>query len=169
VRVDGPEVRHGALSAVLRAHDGAPAGLTATAMSVSLCEARALPGPGPLGECVPGRVPPLPSIVAVGTRPDPGGPLFLAHRERADWRLIGRERLARGWARVLRDHALPADDLRLIGVFGPLPLAAIAGVVLGADGRLGVRLARPRLPGPAGDVVLARHEPSGTLLRSDVA
>lgn len=169
VRVEPPEVRHGALSAVLRAHDGGPAVLTAAVSAVGLCEARALAGPPPLAECVPGRVAPLPPIVAVGTRPDPAGPLFLARRERVDWGLIGRERLARGWARVLRDHALPADDLRLIGVFGPLPLAAVAGVVLGADGRLGVRLVRPRLPGPAGDVVLARHEPSGTLLRSDVA
>jgi len=28
---------------------------------------------------------------------------------------------------------------------------------------------RPRLPGPAGDVVIARHERTGALLRSDVS
>ncbi len=168
VRTTPPEVRRGALSAVLRVHDGGPAGITAIASAVGLCAARALAGPRPLGDCVPGHVAPLPPIVAVGARPHPEGPLFLVHRDRVDWGLIGRERLARGWARVLRDHAVPADDLRLLGVFGPLPLAAVAGVVLGADGRLGVRMVRPRLPGPAGDVVLARHEPSGTLLRTDV-
>lgn len=169
VRRDPPRVRRGALSAVLRVHDGRPAVRSTAARSVALCTADAHHAHRPLGGATAGRVPPLPPIVALGARPRPDGPLLLAHRTRVDWGLMDRMRLARDWGRVLRDHRFPAEELQLIGVFGPIALAAVASVAMGADGRLAVRLARPRLPGPAGDVVIARHEPTGALLRTDVA
>ncbi|MFN8122015.1 MAG: hypothetical protein U0237_06245 [Thermoleophilia bacterium] len=168
VRFGAPPVREGSLASVLRVHEGRVSGLAAAARPVALCAATAVPAHRPLGGAVPGHVPPLPPLVALGARPRPDGPLLLAHRTRVDWGLMDRVRLARDWGRVLRDHRFPAEELQLVGVFGPIALAAVASVALGADGRLAVRLTRPRLPGPAGDVVIARHEPTGTLLRTDV-
>jgi len=167
--IAAPAVRGRAPGIVARAREGALGGLRARPSAVALCDARPRPGPAGLGERVRvGAVPSLPPLVALGGPPRPDGPLYLSYRARVDWGLIGRERLARGWARMLGDHARPPEDLRLVGVFGPLPLAAVAAVSLAADGRLAIRLRRPQLPGRAGDVVLALHEPSGTLLRSDV-
>lgn len=169
VRPDPPAVRAGSLAAVLGVHAGRASDLTTGARAVRLCAAEARPAHRPLDRVAHGRVGPLPPLVAVGARPSPDGPLMLARRRRVDWGLIDRARLARDWARVLRDHGHPAEDVQLVGVFGPVALAAVGSVALTADGRLAVRLVRPRLPGPAGDVVIARHGPSGALLRSDVA
>ncbi|MCC6833164.1 MAG: hypothetical protein IT200_17660 [Thermoleophilia bacterium] len=169
VRADAPVVREGSLAAVLRVHRGGATFPPVAVSPVAPCAAAARAAHAPLGGAVPGRVAPLPPLTALGARPRPDGPLLLAHRTRVDWGLIDRERLARDWGRVLRDHRLPAADLQLVGVFGPIALAAVASVAVGADGRLAVRLVRPRLPGPAGDVVIARHERTGALLRSDVS
>jgi hypothetical protein len=163
-------VREHSPPVVASAREASVAGLRARPLPVPLCEARPRPGPPAPGDRVRGGVvPALPPLVALGAAPRADGPLYLLHRSRVDWGLIGRDRLARGWARMLADHARPPADLRLVGVFGPLPLAAVAAVSLAQDGRLAVRLRRPPVPGPAGDVVLALHEPSGTLLRSDVS
>jgi hypothetical protein len=95
----------------------------------------------------------------------PAGVLLTQRRVRVPWERLGRERLLRAWACVLRGHALPAEELRLVGVFGPAPLGAVEGVALDGDGeRALIALRRTRIPGPAGDVVLARHVPSGRLV-----
>jgi hypothetical protein len=88
-------------------------------------------------------------------------------RARVPWGALPRERLATAWDRVRAEAGPGAADLRLVGVFGPLPLGAVEDVVLEQDGRLAVTLAR-RPPGPAGDLVLARHGERGALVRSDV-
>jgi hypothetical protein len=95
----------------------------------------------------------------------PGDPLFSQARPRIDWERVGRERLLRAWKGVLREHGLPSGDVRLVGVFGPAPLGAVDGVALAADGESAVIAFRAtRAPGPAGDVALARHVPTGRLL-----
>jgi hypothetical protein len=91
----------------------------------------------------------------------------LARRERTPWHLLGRDRLAAAWEAVRRDHGGGLADLRLAGVYGPLPLDAVAAASLEADGRLRVVLAGGR-PGLTGDVALARETASGRLVRSDV-
>ncbi|WP_217915222.1 hypothetical protein [Miltoncostaea marina] len=91
--------------------------------------------------------------------------LRVQRRERVPWAVLPRERLARAWAGVCRDH--DAGELRLVGVYGPLPLAAVESVALDADGRLAVAL-RPRAAGAPGDIAVARREPGGALVRCDV-
>ena len=97
-----------------------------------------------------------------------GSRLHLQRRARVPWNLLPRERLLAAWTRLLREHGAPPDELRLLGVYGPLPLGAVEGVVLRPDGRAELRLARRRARGPMGDVALARHVPTGHLVRSDV-
>lgn len=92
--------------------------------------------------------------------------LFVTRRHRAAWDAIERLRLAAGWRQVLVDHRLPAEQLELVGIYGPLPLGLVDGVLLEGDGRLAVTLARRAVSGPPGDVAIARHVPSGRLLRS---
>jgi len=88
-------------------------------------------------------------------------------RARVPWTAIAPERLGRGWRRLLAEHPHPVDEMRLVGVWGPLPLARVARAVLGPDGRLSVVLVPGRTGGPRGDVLLARHLPTGRLLRTD--
>jgi hypothetical protein len=90
-----------------------------------------------------------------------------ARRHRIPWHLLGRERLGAAWEAVQRDHGGALADLRLAGVYGPLPLGAVAAAALEADGRLGVVLAGRR-PGRTGDVALARDMATGRLVRADV-
>jgi hypothetical protein len=97
-----------------------------------------------------------------------GSRLHRQLRARVPWNLLPRERLLAAWTRLLREHGVAPGELRLLGVYGPLPLGAVEGVVLRPDGRAEVRLARRRARGPTGDVALARHVPTGRLVRSDV-
>jgi hypothetical protein len=90
----------------------------------------------------------------------------LARRERTPWHLLGRDRLAAAWEAVQRDHGDGIADLRLAGVYGPLPLGAVTVATLAPDGRLCVVLGGRR-PGPTGDVALARHAATGRLVRAD--
>jgi hypothetical protein len=90
----------------------------------------------------------------------------LARRARTPWHLLGRERLAAAWEAVQRDHGGGLADLRLAGVYGPLPLGAVTAATLAPDGRLCVVLGGRR-PGPTGDVALARHAATGRLVRAD--
>jgi hypothetical protein len=88
-------------------------------------------------------------------------------RDRTPWHLLGRERLARAWDAVQRDHGGGLADLRLQGVYGPLPLGAVSTAALEPDGRLCVVLGGRR-PGRTGDVALARDAATGHLVRADV-
>lgn len=104
-------------------------------------------------------------------RPGPrtAAAVMTQRRTRLPWSQIPQERLLVAWTRVVREHALPADELRLIGVFGPAPLGAVDGVALDPDGeRALLSLHRTRVPGPTGDVALARHLPTGRLLSAVV-
>ena len=106
------------------ARAGAPAPATAAR--------RCAPSPGP---CARRRRP--------GRRP------ARAQRRRARrGTCSARDRLAAAWEAVQRDHGGGLADLRLLGVFGPLPLGAVSAAALEPDGRLRVTLGRPR--GPAG-------------------
>jgi hypothetical protein len=91
----------------------------------------------------------------------------VGRRGRVPWHLLGRERLARAWGAVQRDHGGGLADLRLLGVFGPLPLGAVTAAALEPDGRLRVVLGGRR-PGRTGDVALAREAATGRLVRADV-
>lgn len=91
--------------------------------------------------------------------------LLSQRRVRIPWEHVGRERLLRAWKGVLREHGLPAGEVRLVGIFGPTPLGAVDGVALDATGEAAVvAMRRTRVPGPIGHVALARHVPSGRLL-----
>jgi hypothetical protein len=96
------------------------------------------------------------------------GPLHRLRRARVPWNGLARERLLAAWTRLLREHGAPPEELRLLGVYGPLPLAAVEAVALRPDGRAELRVGRRRASGPAGDIALARHVPTGRLVRSDV-
>lgn len=91
----------------------------------------------------------------------------LARRGRTPWHLLGRDRLAAAWEAVQRDHGGGLADLRLAGVYGPLPLGAVTAASLEPDGRLRVVLGGRR-PGRTGDVALARDAATGRLVRADV-
>ncbi len=91
----------------------------------------------------------------------------VGRRAATPWRLLGRERLAAAWEAVQRDHGGGLADLRLAGVYGPLPRGAVRAAALGADGRLAVVLGGRR-PGRTGDVALARDVATGRLVRADV-
>lgn len=109
---------------------------------------------------------PLPRVAALHRpRPVPDR-LFVSRRRRVAWDAIDRVRLASAWRRILLDHRLPAEELELVGVYGPLPLGLVEGVMLETDGRLALRLARRALAAPFGDMAIARHVPSGRLLQS---
>ena len=66
-----------------------------------------------------------------------------------------------------RDHGGGLADLRLQGVYGPLPLGAVTAAAFEPDGRLRVELGGRR-PGRTGDVALARDAATGRLVRADV-
>lgn len=98
----------------------------------------------------------------------PGGRLHRQRRARVPWTLLPRERLLAAWTRLLREHGFRPDELRLLGVYGPLPLDAVEAVALRPDGRAELRMSRRRGPATPGDVALARHVATGRLVRSDV-
>jgi len=111
------------------------------------------------------RVPPLGAPPARWLRVRAGGPLYSQRRARTPWEAVGRDRLLQAWKAVLRDHVLPADDVRLVGLFGPAPLGAVESVALDPSGEVAIVALRPtRVPGPPGDIALARHVPTGRLL-----
>ncbi|MGE0028173.1 MAG: hypothetical protein AB7O78_04500 [Thermoleophilia bacterium] len=91
----------------------------------------------------------------------------VSRRGRTPWHLLGRDRLAAAWEAVQRDHGDGTADLRLAGVYGPLPLGAVTAASLAPDGRLLVVLGGRR-PGLTGDVALARDAATGRLVRADV-
>lgn len=94
-----------------------------------------------------------------------GGALYSQRRARIPWESMGRDRLLQAWKAVLRDHALPAEDVRLVGIFGPAPLGAVESVRLDHSGEVAIVALRPtRVPGPPGDVAFARHVPTGRML-----
>jgi hypothetical protein len=147
-----------------RAAEAALGPARAVAVPVGEIAPRAVPAPR-LGARA-GRVSPLaPATARRGSR---DGRLRVLCRERIPWTLLPRERLAAAWTRLLREHRADPADLRLVGVYGPVPLAAIEGVALDGDGRLRLRLGRRAAPAGTGDVALARHAVTGRLLRSDV-
>jgi hypothetical protein len=116
-----------------------------------------------------GSVAVLPKGASHRARLRPGGVALSQRRRRVPWELIRRERLLAAWARILREHGLEADDVRLVGVFGPLPLGALFGAALDPDGeRAVISLRRTRVPGPPGDLALARHVPSGRLVSAAI-
>jgi hypothetical protein len=167
-----PRVRAGGIGAVVRCGAVPPAPARAVVAGVRPVRAPAVAGATvPVVRHLRVRAErPLPRAArAGGTAPPPAGPLLVARRRRAGWTGIDRGRLARAWGRMLADHGLPGDELTLIGLYGPVPLGLVAGVALEPDGRVALRLARARSTGPPGDVVLARHAPTGRLLRVDVA
>ena len=161
---------------------GGPAvpGTRARAVPVPAASARAHGvAPDLAGRAVdPGPVRPAPSVRACGplrrpgaraTRIRPGSSLLVLRRRPVPWAVLPRERLLAAWARLLRDHRALPDDLRLLGVYGPLPLDAVASVVLDPrDDEVLVTLRRTRAPGPSGDVALARDGTSHRLLQSRV-
>jgi hypothetical protein len=54
-----------------------------------------------------------------------------------------------------------------VGVYGPLPLGAVAGVGLSPGSDCAeIVLRMTRMPGPSGDLVLARDVRTGALLRA---
>lgn len=91
--------------------------------------------------------------------------LLAQRRRRIEWERVGRDRLLAAWKSVLREHGLPAGEVRLVGIFGPTPLGALESVALDPSGDAAiVTLRRTRVPGPTGHVALARHVPTGRLL-----
>ncbi|MCB9010620.1 MAG: hypothetical protein H6531_02175 [Actinobacteria bacterium] len=116
-----------------------------------------------------GAVPPLPRISLGRHQARADGPVFALTLRRQAWDSLSRARLAVAWQRVVADHGFPGEELQLHGLFGPVPFHAVGAVALRGDGRLLVRVQPSRRVGPVGDVVLARHQPTGQLLRSDVA
>lgn len=103
-------------------------------------------------------------------RARPGGVLLAQRRRRVPWGELGRERILAAWSRLVREHVVPAEQLRLLGVFGPAPLGAVAAIAYDPDrDRALIALRRTRVPGPAGDLALARHLPTGRLLTTAVA
>lgn len=121
----------------------------------------------PVAAAARGVSPPAP---AAARRPAAGTPpaLLRQRRERIPWPRLPRPRLAAAWERLLREHGVPAHDLRLVAVVGPLPLGAVRAAGLDADGRVVVALAPGPAPGPSGDLALARPAAGGRLLRSAV-
>lgn len=110
-----------------------------------------------------GAVPP------VRRRPPRGGlpgAARVLRRQRTPWPRLSRVRLAAAWAAVQRDHGGPGADLRLVGVYGPLPLAAVAAAALEPDGGLRVAVG-PRRAAAHGDIALARDAATGRLVRAD--
>ncbi len=83
------------------------------------------------------------------------------------WTHLSRARLAAAWGAVQRAEGPGDEGLRLVGVFGPLPVGALEAVALEPDGRIAVRLAPGARPGGLGDVALARAG-DGRLVRCDL-
>ncbi|WP_217921550.1 hypothetical protein [Miltoncostaea oceani] len=95
------------------------------------------------------------------------GALRTQRRARVPWTLLPRPRLAAAWSAV-QDANPGAGDLRLVGVYGPLPLDAVEAAGLDGDGRLAVTLGRLRRPSVTGDIALARVGPGDRLVRCDL-
>lgn len=163
----GATVRPGGNPAFSRRHSEVAVRLTSTARAIAVqltstvargVESTLRIGPGrSVARLVPGPARRLRGNVNDG--------LLAQRRRRIDWELVGRERLLRAWKGVLREHGLPAGEVRLVGIFGPAPLGALGSVALDASGNDAiVSLRRTRVPGPTGHVALARHVPTGRLL-----
>lgn len=82
------------------------------------------------------------------------------------WQHISPDRLRAAWQAILVEHGHPGADLELVGVYGPLPVDAVMSVALAADRRAVIGLSGDARRGGAGDLALARHKPTGRLLRS---
>lgn len=112
------------------------------------------------------RVGPLPGRAAPRRRRTLPRVLFLARRRRIPAATVPRGRLAAAWATLLREHPHPQDSVAFVGLYGPLPLGAVVGARLEADGTTLTELRRVPIPGPRGDLVMAIHRPTGTVLRT---
>jgi len=82
------------------------------------------------------------------------------------WQNISPDRLRAAWQAILVEHGHPGADLELVGVYGPLPVDSVVSVALAADRRAVIDLAGDARGVGAGDLALARHKPTGRLLRS---
>ncbi len=164
---------------------GAVAGRAGGPIPTPGVRAPALPAPPPARAVAPVPAPreargvDLLAAIAVG---DPVRPVTAARRagraagaalatvrhERVPWAHLSRARLGAAWEAAQRAHGAAPGSLSLVGVYGPLPLAAVTGVALEPDGRIAVALAPLRSAAAPGDVALARSEPGGRLLRCDL-
>ncbi len=93
-------------------------------------------------------------------------PLWRTRRRPVPWPHLDRERLRAAWDGMLAEHGIDGPDTELIGVYGRLPLGAVAHVRLDPDRTATITFdpAAPA-PGPAGDLALARQGATGPLLR----
>lgn len=97
-----------------------------------------------------------------------GGPFYRSSRQRVPWDRLGTERLGASWNRVLADHG-SRGEMRLVGIYGPLPLGVVASVGVDEAGTASIQLAPRVMWGPVGDLAVARLEGSGRLVSSNVS
>lgn len=92
--------------------------------------------------------------------------LLLVRRARTPAASLPKKRLATMWATLLREHPLPAEEVAFVGLYGPFPMELVAGARVGPDARIVVEMRRKVVKGRLGDILLAVHTPTGTLLRT---
>ncbi|MGD9571908.1 MAG: hypothetical protein AB7V62_08500 [Thermoleophilia bacterium] len=155
-----PQVRSAApVPAAAGAHSGPPP------LTPSPARGSGAPGTAPHGGVLL-----RPARRGLGARRPAAGlaaALRTQRRERVAWTHLSRARLAAAWEAVQRAGGPGEADLRLVGVYGPLPVGALEAVALEPDGRIAVRLAATPRAGAPGDVALARAG-DGRLVRCDL-
>lgn len=126
--------------------------------------------PAHAGATLPDAAPPrragplVPPATRRATHRDAG----LMCRAPLAWDTIGRERLRAAWDAVRAAHAPDAQQIELVGVYGPVPVSALAGAAVGDDRVAHLALGPHRGAPRAGDLALARHRGEGRLVSAVV-
>jgi hypothetical protein len=85
------------------------------------------------------------------------------------WDRVERDRLRAAWDAVRVAHAQDAADLELVGIYGPVPVSALAGAAVGDDRVAHLAFGSHRGTPVVGDLAFARHRGEGRLVSAVVA
>lgn len=111
-----------------------------------------------------GATPSLPPATRRGTH----RAARLMRRAPLAWNTVGRERLRAAWDAVRAAHPGDAQELELVGIYGPVPVSALAGAAVGDDRVAHLAFGPHRGAPRAGDLALARHLGEGRLVSAVV-
>jgi hypothetical protein len=90
------------------------------------------------------------------------------HRAPLAWHRLERDRLRAAWDAVRLAYARDPADLELVGIYGPVPVSALAGAVVGGDRVAHLAFGPHRGTPVVGDLAFARHRGGGRLVSAVV-
>jgi hypothetical protein len=110
----------------------------------------------------------IPALAPPAARRGPARRVGVMRRVPLTWGTLERDRLRAAWDAVREAHADAAAGLELVGIYGPIPVSALAGAAVGDDRVAHLAFGSHRGAPVVGDLALARHREAGGLVSAVV-